>query len=250
MQEVRQLVAGLKRIMKSRGITYASLAEALGISEASVKRTFSQQTFTLERLAKICEVLDLSLYELTRTARLAEDSLPAQLTDEQESALAENPQLLCYFYLLLNGWRPARLKGHFGVSTPRHTKLLLELGRLGLIRVLQGNQVVLVTSRNIEWQPGGPVRRLYESIVLREFLNFRFQGASDRYRFASAELSGASAQLLARKVDRLVREFDEMAELDMTLPAGKKSGVGLLIAQRPWAFWSILAEVGADWDDG
>ncbi|MEM9533124.1 MAG: helix-turn-helix transcriptional regulator [Pseudomonadota bacterium] len=246
MQEIRQLVSSLKRIMRSRGITYASLAQALGISEASVKRTFSQRTFTLDRLAKICEVLDLSIYELARTARLAEDDLPKELSAEQENALAADPLLLAYFYLLINGWRPARIAGHFKMPRPRHTKLLIRLDRLALIRLLPGNQVVLVTSRTIEWRPDGPVRALYESLVLREFLNFSFDKPTERYRFASAELSSASAQLLARKVDRLVREFDEMAELDLTLPASKKTGVGLLIGQRPWAFWSVLAAVGAD----
>ena len=45
-----QLIDALKRVLKSRRLTYADLAAGVGLSEASVKRLFSQRTFTLERL--------------------------------------------------------------------------------------------------------------------------------------------------------------------------------------------------------
>ena len=44
------LISTLKRVLKTRGVTYADLAERIALSEASVKRLFSQGTFTLERL--------------------------------------------------------------------------------------------------------------------------------------------------------------------------------------------------------
>ena len=45
-----QLVEALKRVLKAQGLTYANLAERIGMSEASVKRMFSEQSIRLERL--------------------------------------------------------------------------------------------------------------------------------------------------------------------------------------------------------
>ena len=44
------LVDALKRALKGKGITYAAVAEGLGLSEASVKRMFSRRDFTLQRM--------------------------------------------------------------------------------------------------------------------------------------------------------------------------------------------------------
>ena len=50
------LVDTLKRILKGRGITYATVAAGLGLSEASVKRMFSRRDFTLQRLEDVCRI--------------------------------------------------------------------------------------------------------------------------------------------------------------------------------------------------
>src|SRR3954465_15158239 len=53
MPETERVVATLKRLLKAQGMTYRALATKLGLSEPAVKRMFSHQAFTLERLARI-----------------------------------------------------------------------------------------------------------------------------------------------------------------------------------------------------
>ena len=53
MGQTRELVAALKTELKAQGKTYADVAAALELSEASVKRIFSQQNFSLERLVSL-----------------------------------------------------------------------------------------------------------------------------------------------------------------------------------------------------
>jgi predicted XRE-type DNA-binding protein len=55
MSQTQQLVETLKRILKTKAITYAQIAAHLGLSEASVKRQFSQLSFRLRTLEAICE---------------------------------------------------------------------------------------------------------------------------------------------------------------------------------------------------
>ena len=48
------LVEALKRTLKAKGLTYADVAGAIALSEASVKRMFARGDFTLQRLEEIC----------------------------------------------------------------------------------------------------------------------------------------------------------------------------------------------------
>ena len=48
------LVEALKRMLKAKGLTYADVASAIALSEASVKRMFARGDFPLQRLEEIC----------------------------------------------------------------------------------------------------------------------------------------------------------------------------------------------------
>src|ERR1043166_3395747 len=49
--------------LKARGMTYADVARALGISEATVKRIFAAKNCTVERLDSLCELVQVDLAE-------------------------------------------------------------------------------------------------------------------------------------------------------------------------------------------
>ena len=46
MAQIGLLVTELKRYLKAQGVTYASLAKQLDLSESSVKRQFARQSFS------------------------------------------------------------------------------------------------------------------------------------------------------------------------------------------------------------
>src|SRR4051794_9006774 len=58
------LVDSLKRALKAKGITYADLAARIEMSEAGVKRMFSQKNFTLQKLEAILHATGLDLIEI------------------------------------------------------------------------------------------------------------------------------------------------------------------------------------------
>ena len=66
--EIANIVATLKRELKARGKTYRDVAAALNMSEASVKRLFASERFSVERLAEISELLGYTLAELLQAA--------------------------------------------------------------------------------------------------------------------------------------------------------------------------------------
>jgi transcriptional regulator with XRE-family HTH domain len=68
MLHATTLVDSLKRELKARGITYADLASRIKMSEASVKRMFSQKNFTLQRLDEVLQAAGIEFSELTSGA--------------------------------------------------------------------------------------------------------------------------------------------------------------------------------------
>lgn len=240
MSQTGQLIDALKKCLKSRGITYRELAAALNLSEATVKRNFSEQTFSLSRLEAACRYLELTIYDLAKMTRMQADDVPRELSESQEASLARDPILLTYFYLLITGWSAPRIAGRFGLDRQRNVALLKRLETLKLIELKPRNRVRLLTGRRINWRRGGPVRRLYEARVKAEFLHGRFDGPDEILRLESGELSEGSIRLLRRRIEQLAREFDEYAELDLAEPPQRKQAFALLLACRPWTFWSLL----------
>jgi transcriptional regulator with XRE-family HTH domain len=239
MDETRQLVDALKRCVKMRGLTYRTLAQRVGLSEASIKRIFSRRSFTLKRFEQVCGVLEISVAELLRMIEKGSDRATA-LSLEQEQALARDPALLSYLYLLLNGWTEPEIQRGYEFEAPQIQKLRARLVELGVIESLPRRGHRLKINRQIVWRRDGPVRRAYERQVKAEFLQADFSGPGDFFSWQPAELTAASIEVLRRKLALLYREFLEMAELDAT-SSQARHGTALLVAFRPWVFSLVAA---------
>ncbi|HKE93687.1 MAG TPA: helix-turn-helix transcriptional regulator [Povalibacter sp.] len=236
MSECAQIVAVLKRSLKARGMTYRHLAAALELSEASVKRIFAEETFSLGRLEQICTALGLSIAEVVRMA--AQQTTPGgqHLTLAQEGTLASDPQLFATFYLLLNGREPLAIAAELGLNERELRRLFVRLDAEKLIELQPRLRVRLRTSHVIAWRSDGPVRKLYERQIKSEFLQGDFTSPGELINFCSAELSDASARILARKVESLARDFADLAALDAGIAHAERRSMGLMLALRPWVF--------------
>lgn len=233
MANTEQLVTALKKVLKSRGQTYADLAAGLSLSEASIKRLFAERSFTLQRLDDICRLLEIDLYELARIAR-GEADTARELTLAQEEVLAADRRLLGVFWLVLNNWQLPDLLARYELSEPEAIRLLAKLDRAQLIELLPGNRVRLRVSRSVRHRADGPIRRKHGEAMVSDFLGVRFDEHGGAFRFEVGELSRASAATLQRKLDRLVVEMQELSQLDINLPASQRALYGLAIGLRPW----------------
>lgn len=233
MANTEQLVAALKKVLKSRGKTYADLAAGLAISEASVKRVFADRSFTVQRLDEICRLLEIDIYELARIARGESDSA-REMSVAQEEVLAADRRLLGLFWLLLNNWQLPDLLAHYELGEPEAIRLLVKLDRAQLIELLPGNRIRLRVSRSVRHRADGPIRRKHGEAMVNDFLGVRFDEHGGTFRFEVGELSRASAAILQRKLDRLVAEMQELSLLDINLPPSQRKLFGLALGIRPW----------------
>src|SRR5689334_9405234 len=235
-----RLVDALKACLRARDMTYKDLAVKLRISEPTVKRMFSHGSFTLERIEQILEVIDLDLQELARLAREGSPA-PAELSVEQEAALAGDRQLFSVFWLLQNSWSFDEILAAYTISRAQLTAFFAQLDRLKLIRWGPQERARLLVRRDFHWRDGGPVKKTYGSQIMREFLDARFKAPLEFMRFETRVLSAESAAVLKRRLERVVMDFNELAEVDSSVPSGKRLAVAMVAACRPWEFSALNA---------
>lgn len=240
----RAIVETLKKVLKARGMTYADLALALRVSTPTVKRLFSQRTFTLERLEEILKLLELDFHELARMSH-GRRTGPAELSVEQEGALAKDARLFTVFWLLCNEWRFEEIVSEFRVGAAQITSYFARLERLRLIDWRPGNRARLRVPKHYVWRAGGPLRKAYGLKVVTEFMRARFDSPQDAFHFEAQELSAESAIVVKRRLERVAAEINELVEIDAATPAKKRVTLGVLLACRPWSI-SIVHALRAD----
>jgi len=242
----REVVETLKKILKSRGMTYADLARALKLSTPTVKRLFSERSFTLERLEEILRVLETDLYEVARMSRNGSQGA-AELSLEQEGALARDARLFSIFWLITNEWRFDEIVAEFRISAVQLTGYYARLDRLRLIDWRTGNRARLRVPRRYVWRRGGPLRKAYGLKVVNEFMRARFDSPVDAFHFEALELTSESAVVVKRRLERVAAEINELVAADAAAPARKRVALGVLLAARPWSI-SIVHALRADAD--
>jgi len=233
MTQTQAIIDALKQVLRARKITYAQVADHLDISTPSVKRLFSKGGFTLERIEAICDLADVPVSELAQMADPRPSPL-SRLTLEQEYELLADAKLLLVTYLSLNHWQLDEMVEVFEITEPEAIQRLIKLERLGMIRLLPGNRVRRLVSRNFTWLKNGPVHRYFEDQVKMDFLSHRFTGEGEHLRMVGGLLSQDSVRRMHRAIDRLAAEVDGFIEADADLAVGEKVGVGAVFALRPW----------------
>lgn len=239
MSATHMMLDAVKTCLKSQGVTYAELAKRLKMSEAGIKRIFSREALTLQKLEEICEALDVDLFEIAAIAQRRERPLISELSLEQEEALASDRELLMIFYLVNNGWTKKDIITRRRLGERRVAKALQMLDRLGLIEMHASDRIRLLTIPNIRWRPGGPIHAKYDQKSMSEFLFARFDSADAGFHFLFYQFSKRSMTQLKNKLARLNAEALAMAEGDALLPPDEKEDIGLMLAMRPWLFSAL-----------
>jgi DNA-binding Xre family transcriptional regulator len=233
MSQTNQLIGTLKQELRKQRINYRQVAEALDLSEASVKRMFAGSFFTLERLEKICDLVNMGLDDLVAQMKRNVE-MTTELTLAQEKELVSDIKLLLMAHFLINHLEFSAIIEAYEISETEGIRLLARLDRMKIIELQPGTRVRLLISTNFKWLPNGPIQRFFEQKVQSEFFDSSFDRAGEIRLFLSGMLSTeANAQTIDR-IKSLAKEFNELVTESKPLPPGQYFGTSLLIAMRPW----------------
>jgi transcriptional regulator with XRE-family HTH domain len=239
MSTTKSLVDALKKALKSHGKTYRDVAAALDLSEASVKRLFSERNFTLDRLEQICQEIDLDIPGLVRLAESASPTI-RELTEEQEKELVSDIKLLLVAVLLVEGWTYDDIYQHYDFSEPEIIQRLTRLDRLKLIELQPNNRVRLLFANDFAWRKNGPIEQYFTRNIKGAFLRSRFNKKDEALIFVYGVLSEHSNAVLQRRLHQVASEFYELHREDLRLPLEQRLGSSMILAIRPWNFFSDL----------
>lgn len=236
--DTQALLKTLKKALKAQGITYKKVAEQVHLSEASVKRLFSQNDMSLKRIEQISNLAGYTLLDLLGLMQEEKEYI-TMLTPEQEESLLQDPLLLLMTFLLVNHWKLNEIVDHYEISTHRLTNILAKLDKLRLIELLPNNRIKLLTARNFAWRKRGPVQTFIQQQVLTDFLKSKFDQSEQHLRFIGGLLSESSHQKAKDLIEQFIKSFDHLVASDIKLPLASKKGYGCVIAYREWEFSSF-----------
>jgi transcriptional regulator with XRE-family HTH domain len=230
------LVKAIKTRLKAQGLSYRELGKLIGVSEPTVKRDLARGNFSLQRLDRICDALGISVAELIQPAEAA---ALTELSEQQEQALAADPQTLVVTYLIVNDWKFDEIVATFQLTDSQLVNVLLKLDKLRIVDFRPPKRIRKLTARNFSWRKDGAVQAYFLRRVIPEFFDARFDAPGDEFRFVGGLLSASSLLRLHASIRRFAAEYEQLAHQDASLPFKELSGCSAILALRSWEYSEI-----------
>ena len=228
------LVDALKRVLKGRGITYARVAEGLGMSEAGVKRMFSRRDFTLQRLDDVCHIAGIDFGELARDATAQPAGMTHLAVQQEEEIISGGPTLMLIALCAVGNWTLEQILDTYDIPRTECIRCLARLDRLSIIEMTPDNRIRPLIDRTFSWLPNGPFQRYFRAQIESEYLASKFDRPGELFLFVSGMLSRGSRAEVTARMRRVAAEFAELHAADRALPLSERHGASMLLAIRPW----------------
>ena len=235
MSTTQDLVNALKSELRAAGVTYADLADALGMSESSVKRVFAKADMPLSRIDEILRVLKMDFAELARKVADAQP-LSSELTAEQEGAVVADRRLLLVAICCLSQWSFEAMTHEYLFSDAECVKYLARLDRLGIIELRPLNRYRLKVAKGFRWLPHGPVMQYFREHVAADYLSGGFDGDGELIMLVHGEITKSLAATLVERLQRVGQDFARAHLAEQKLPDEQRKPYTLLVGIRSWLF--------------
>ncbi len=235
MPQISPLMQTLKRALKAHGLTYARIAPSLELTEASVKRLFSEQNLSLQRLEQICQLMDLEISDLVQMMSEEQPRLQ-RLAIEQEQEITQDLTLLLVTVSVLNRWTLQDIILFYKLSESECIQKLARLDKLKIIELLPKNKIKLLVAPNFSWRESGPIQHFFQEKIASEYFKTKFKDDDECLIVLNGMLSSQSNGELQRKLKKLAREFDDINNDDAALPLEIRNGVTVVMAVRNWRY--------------
>ena len=233
MSQSGQIILTLKKTLKAKDFKYKDVAKHLCISESSIKRQFTQGDISLNRLEKICDLLNMEISDLLELVHLESIQIE-QLTIIQERKIVSNTKLMILTVCVLNNLSFDKIFEIYNFEKPELIKLLLQLEKLNLIILKPDNKIKTLISRTFQWHKNGPIQTYFENHIHDDFFDCKFTQAGEIRVVINGMLSKSSNQIIQKKIQQLSQNFSDLAYKDQNISFNRRYGSTMVIAIRPW----------------
>ena len=235
MSTTTDLVTALKHELKAARMTYADLAQTMGMAESSVKRMLAKGDMSLSKVDAICRALRLDFADIAR--RVADTQpLLGEMTQEQERAVVADKKLLLVAICVLSQWTAEQITAQYRLSDADCVKCLAQLDRIGIIELRPLNRYRLKLAKTFRWRPHGPVMNYFRDHALLDYFRGGFDGAGEGLMLVHGSVSRTLAPLFMERLQRVAQDFAQQHQTDQKLAEKDREGYTLVLAMRSWEF--------------
>lgn len=204
------------------------------MSEVTVKRLLISGDPSLKRLAAICELIGMSLFDLAAISE-SQKQKDYVFTEEQEKAFVADERLY-YLFLSLFSHDVETLQNEYKLTSAYISKCLRKLEKLGLIEGHPNNRIKMLVKGSMTWIKNGPMQSQFMLNRHLEYAESLTKSKNDQTTYlASTEgkLSAESLQNMANELKSVVEKYQQVAarekliyDTDKLLPFAWLVGVG------------------------
>ena len=235
MSTTHDLVAALKAELKAAGLTYADLAQQLGMAESSIKRIFAKGDMPLSRIDEVLRVLKMDFAYLARKIADAQP-LRRELTHEQEAAVIADRKLLLMAICAFSQWTFEQIVATYTVTEAECVKYLVQLDKLGIIELRPLNRYRLKVAKGFRWRPHGPVMQYFREHVADDYFSGGFDGEGEMLMMVHGQIGKSLAATFAERMQRIGQDFAQQHLADQKLAPEQKRPYTLVVGMRSWLF--------------
>lgn len=233
MSQRKDLFNVLKQQIRAQGMTYKCLAEKLDLSEASVKRIFSQQDIQLSRLEDIARCIQFSLSDLFELVEQQKERI-RNLTKTQENELISDKALLLVTICVLNYWTFDEILAYYNLNEHQLLRHCARLDQMKIIELQPGNRFKVIIDRDFHWLNDGPIQQFFQKNIQGDFLDSNFAKPEELYLVRNGMLSEADNLNFQKLLRKTANEFIRRCQETSNVPIEQRHGTALIIAMRPW----------------
>ena len=235
MSQIKNIIDALKREMKAKDIKYRDIATHLSMGETSVRRLFSQENISLQRLASICELLGMEISDLIFNMEANRKHL-FQLSVENEQKLSQDPFLILMAHLVINGWSFEDIMKRYDLPETKIVSYLIKLDRMGLMELLPNNRIKLCIAEGFSWRENGHVLEFFRARLEKDFFSSQFKEDTEGLFLMTGMMTDESIKILREKLFEIKKSFMDLNRQERSLPIETRKHVGIVAAIRPILF--------------
>lgn len=161
LNEYRNAITSLKRILKERKITYRELGEGIGLTESGIKKIFAATDGSFQRLIEICGFVGVAIVEIIDDGGIRNVSY----SSSQQDAFLREPELFYLYWCLVYERRSYdEAKEALKLSEKKAFQLARKLDLLKLIKLLPKGRIRVPSLKAVRWKSEGEfTRTIYQN---------------------------------------------------------------------------------------
>lgn len=238
----------LRSHLKARGISYCELAIGINVEESTIKRIFTKNDCSTERLDEIAAYLGIHLIDLFQK-QAPQKHLIDQLPPEHETLLVANKKLLMLAVCVMAYWPFKDMLRYLKISREECVLLLQELERIGLIDMNDKFNYRLLLAPTFSWLNNGPVMQLIKGMS-HDYFNHPFDASGDYLKIVNVRVSPYVRNELKIKLDEVLQQYSDQVARDAHLPLDERPPLSICVAVRSWVpgFLQELMQTDLEWE--